>query len=95
MSLDLVPTFELIDVDRVKLGWNEQQDVDVKFSLSFSPEDCRKIAQREKNFTFGVRYLDNTGKQVLYDTQRTRAERTYNVNFSQPQMASNATHQKN
>lgn len=93
MSLDLAPTFELIDVDRVKLGWNEQQDVDVKFSLSFSPEDCRKIAQRDKNFTFGVRYLDNTGKQVLYDTQKTRAERTYDVNFLPPQMASNAIHQ--
>jgi hypothetical protein len=84
MSLDVVPSFELVDVDRVKLKWGEQQDVDVKFSVSFNSDDCRRLARRKKNFKFAIRYLDNTDKQILYDTEKIWAERTYDIDFSQP-----------
>lgn len=40
-------------------------------------------AQREKNFRFAVRYLDNTGKQIMFDTQKSWAEQTYDINFFQ------------
>lgn len=83
MSFDVVPAFELIDVDRIRLGCKVQQEVDVKFSLSFGSDDCRKPIQREKTLDSPCGTLITPeNKSLVTPRKPISSERTYDIIFS-------------
>jgi hypothetical protein len=68
LTLDLDPKFDLVEIDKSKLGRGDERDVEAKFKLSLPSDACRKVASREDPFKFAIYFYDNTGKLINQDT---------------------------
>jgi len=68
LTLDLDPKFELVELDKSRLGRGEERDVEAKFKLTLPPKSCQKVASREDPFKFAVYFYDNNGKLINKNT---------------------------
>jgi len=67
ITTDVFAEFKLISIDRTPLRWNQQRDVEIKFSMALPPSDCERIESQGKSFKLGLFFYDNVGNQLTQD----------------------------
>lgn len=65
-SLEMLPKFELIEIDRSILNWDEEKDIEVKFIVKTDAISCAKLWNGEP-LVFEMKFYDNKGRLLNKD----------------------------
>lgn len=64
---NVVPEFKLMDIDRSKFTWGQEKDIEIKYSVILSPDQCSKLRELNDSLRYEIRFYDNVGKLIDKD----------------------------
>jgi hypothetical protein len=67
-SFDILPEYELIEIDKTPIGWTEERAIQFKYRFKADPATCDKLSKKEA-IEVGIRFYDNTGKLISLDVE--------------------------
>jgi hypothetical protein len=63
----LIVEFNLIEIDKSKLSWQQSKDLKIKFSIALDPRACNKISNRREKISFELKFYDSAGNLINRD----------------------------
>lgn len=61
LNLEMLSECKLIDIDKSKILWGEQKEIETKFDLIMDSSTCKEWGHAEELY-LQIKYFDNTGK---------------------------------